>query len=242
MGAAAYAQEKIGRVLRHVSVPVLAVQVRLTRHRDPVEPIIAQANVDMNGRAVRVQVAASSTREAVDLLEARLRARLDHLARHHEAVRCARPDCGPATWQHGRAARTPLPYFPRPVEQREVVRHKSFALTGETCDEAAFDMELMDHDFHLFTEHGSGIDSVLYRADGEFLLAQLEPRSDTVTRGALPVTVSPLPAPTLTVDGAIERLELTGVPFVFFRDPNLRRGCVLYHRYDGHYGLITPTV
>ncbi|MGF6887446.1 hypothetical protein ABIA39_005955 [Nocardia sp. GAS34] len=32
-----------------------------------------------------------------------------------------------------------------------------------------------------------------------------------------------------------------GWPFVFFRDPACHRGCVLYHRYDGHYGLLTPS-
>jgi hypothetical protein len=52
--------------------------------------------------------------------------------------------------------------------------------------------------------------------------------------------VSPVPAPCLAVSEAIERLELAGQPFVFFIDPDTERGTVLYHRYDGHYGLITP--
>jgi hypothetical protein len=39
---------------------------------------------------------------------------------------------------------------------------------------------------------------------------------------------------------AIDRLELSGEPFAFFRDPGSGRGHVVYHRYDGHYGLITP--
>lgn len=29
-------------------------------------------------------------------------------------------------------------------------------------------------------------------------------------------------------------------PFVFYLDRERRRGALLYHRYDGHYGLITP--
>ncbi|MEU8511076.1 sigma 54 modulation/S30EA ribosomal C-terminal domain-containing protein [Kitasatospora sp. NPDC048722] len=29
--------------------------------------------------------------------------------------------------------------------------------------------------------------------------------------------------------------------FVFFTDAATGRGNVLYHRYDGHYGLVTPT-
>jgi hypothetical protein len=33
---------------------------------------------------------------------------------------------------------------------------------------------------------------------------------------------------------------LLGVPFPFFVDAARSRGSVVYHRYDGHYGLITP--
>ncbi|MBO1414556.1 sigma 54 modulation/S30EA ribosomal C-terminal domain-containing protein, partial [Streptomyces sp. FH025] len=29
-------------------------------------------------------------------------------------------------------------------------------------------------------------------------------------------------------------------PFVFYTDTSTGRGNVLYRRYDGHYGLITP--
>jgi hypothetical protein len=38
----------------------------------------------------------------------------------------------------------------------------------------------------------------------------------------------------------MQHLELMGWPFVFFRDPTTGRGSVLYHRYDGHYGLLVP--
>ena len=37
------------------------------------------------------------------------------------------------------------------------------------------------------------------------------------------------------------RLEADGEPFVFYRDSETSEGRVLYHRYDGHYGLITLT-
>jgi ribosome-associated translation inhibitor RaiA len=241
-GAADYVRDKIGHALRYASEPVLSVRVHLSGHRDPAveKPIVAQANVDFDGRSVRVQVAAASTREAIDLLAARLTARLERFARHWEAIRGGQPGLGPHEWRHGDVQRTPLPYFPRSAEQRELVHRKSFALADETCDEAAFDLETMDYDFHLFTESGSGTDSVLYRTDSGYRLAQVVSQPDLVTGGAVPVTVSPVPAPVLDVDDAIARLELTGWPFVFFRDRAGQRGCVLYHRYDGHYGLITP--
>ncbi|WP_330178588.1 HPF/RaiA family ribosome-associated protein [Nocardia sp. NBC_01503] len=243
-GGADYAREKIGHALDFAPEPVLSARVRLTGHRDPAaaNPITAQANVNMEGRGVRVQIAAATTREAIDLLEARLEERFERLTRHWEAIRGRHSAPSPHEWRHDAPPRTPLPYFPRAAEQREVLRHKTYALRDETCEEAAFDMELMDYDFHLFTESGSRGDSVLYRRDGEYRLAQVDPRPDAVIRGSVPITISPAVAPVTNVDGAIARLELTGLPFVFFRDQDRGRGCVLYHRYDGHYGLLTPAM
>ena len=39
---------------------------------------------------------------------------------------------------------------------------------------------------------------------------------------------------------AVERLDVDVEPFVFFVEPESGRGNVVYRRYDGHYGLITP--
>ena len=240
-GAADYAREKIGHALTFAPEPIVSARVRLSERADPAatKPSIAQANVNVNGHGIRVQVTADTVREAIDLLEARLTERFERLARHWEGIRGQQPKPGPHEWRHDAPPRTPLPYFPRPAEEREVVRHKSYALTDETCDEAALDMEMMDYDFHLFTESGSGVDSVLYRSGDGYRLAQVDPRPDTVTRGSVPITLSPAPPPVTTTTGAIERLDLTGWPFVFFDDQDRHRGCILYHRYDGHYGLLT---
>ena len=36
------------------------------------------------------------------------------------------------------------------------------------------------------------------------------------------------------------RLETAGQSFLFFVNAGTGRGNLLYHRYDGNYGLITP--
>jgi hypothetical protein len=46
--------------------------------------------------------------------------------------------------------------------------------------------------------------------------------------------------PELTLAEAEERLDTSNEPFVFFVHPDTHRGNVVYRRYDGHYGLITP--
>ncbi|UXA08343.1 sigma 54 modulation/S30EA ribosomal C-terminal domain-containing protein [Mycobacterium sp. SMC-2] len=240
--AAEYARSKIGEVTRYASRPVLHARVRLTRHRDPAvqRPVVAQANLDVDGRPVRAQVQADTVREAVDLLAARLRRRLDRAAEHWEARRGEVP--AGDEWRHeSQPARRPN-YFPRPADQRRITRRKSFSMAPCTLDDAAREMELLDYDFHLFTEKGTGTAGVLYRGGPTgYRLALAAPAlADRVSRHALPVTVSQQPLPCLTEAGAASRLGILGLPFLFFIHADYGCASVLYHRYDGHYGLITP--
>lgn len=241
---ARYAQTRINAVLHYARDPVLFVRVKLTRLADPAlaRPAVAQVNLDLNGRLIRAQVARPTMQEAADELHDRLRDRLQRAAGDWEAIRGGRPSDEQHEWRHTNAPTDRPPYFPRPAEDRQLVRRKAFGLARMTVDECAADLQTLDYSFHLFTEDGSGIDSVLYRADddGAYRLTQLHPCPDQVTVGRTPFTLSPHRAPRLTVDEAKDRLALTGWPFVFFRDATTERGCVLYHRYDGHYGLITP--
>jgi Sigma 54 modulation/S30EA ribosomal protein C terminus len=102
-------------------------------------------------------------------------------------------------------------------------------------------MELLDYDFHLFTEKGTKQASVLYRTEpAGYRLAQVKPMPDKLARHGLQLSVSPHPAPVITVQDAKQRLILLGLPFLFFIDADQGRADVLYHRYDGHYGLICP--
>lgn len=239
-----YARSKIGGLGRFSHQPVLLARVKLTKLPDPAleRPIIAQANIDLNGRPVRVQVAAGTAREAVDRLEARLRRRLERVAANRFARRGSRPLTAGHGWRH-RSEPTHRPgYFPRPVEERRIIRRKSFTLGTRTVDEAAEEMDLLDYDFHLFSERGTGQDSLLYRVRPTgYRLAQVTPvPKSRLAAFELPVTLSTQPAPRLTAAQAAERLGLLGLPFVFFVDAQSKRGNVVYHRYDGHYGLITP--
>jgi hypothetical protein len=101
-------------------------------------------------------------------------------------------------------------------------------------------MRQLDYDFHLFTDSATGQDSVLYRVAGGHRLALVDPQAHRFGPIAVPLTVSATPAPRLTPHQAIGRLEAMGWPFAFFADVMTGRGCLVYHRYDGHYGLITP--
>lgn len=242
--AAEEARRRVGTILEHLRQPVLSARVRVTRHGDPAvpRPVTAQANVDVNGQLVRCQVEAETVSEALTSLEGTLRRNAERVAARWKDRADRRPTAGPHEWRHiDQPSRRPS-YFPRPPEDRRIVRHKAFGLSVCTVDEAAFDMDALDYDFHLFTELGSGQDSVLYRAGPTgYRLAQLAPKPGEVAPGALPLTISEQPAAVLTTVEAVNRLNLSGQPFLFFRQPDgHRRGRMLYRRYDGHYGLITP--
>lgn len=235
-----YAATKIGRVARYAHQPVLEVSVVLTLAEDPARerPATAEASLDVNGTQVRAKMSAPQMGEAIDLLEDRLRR---NLVQHEDRIRTRHRWIGLPDEHEWRRGDLPTPRggetFPRPPEERQVIRRKTFALAPITVDEAAYEMDLLGHDFYLFIEVVSGADAVVRRDEeggyvvhGE-VLAQPHPSGKVTYDG---------PAAVLTDEEARTRLEVGGEPFVFYVEPASRRGRVLYLRYDGHYGLITP--
>lgn len=240
-GVDEYAQAKIGGLARLARRSVTRARVRLSRHHDPAvaQPVIAQANLEVGGRPVRAQVTAASAREAVDALELRLRRRLEHLNGRWEARKG--PDAAPP-WRHDeRRGRGPQAAT-GPAPDPRIVRRKSYAMAPCTLDEAVTEMELLDYDFHLFTESGSGTAAVVYREGVDGYRAALVAPSvaDAVAPHQGRVTISTQPLPCLREQDALERLALLDRPFLFFVDAAQGRAGVLYRRYDGDYGFITP--
>lgn len=237
-----YAREKLSKVLADIGRPVLHAAVRLELSRDPSleRPATAKAVVDVDGHPVRTKLQAREVTEAVDLLEVRLRGRLEQLAEHRQALRRRGPTSPEGQWRRGDAPTARPPYLPVPAEEREIVRRKTFAPATSTIDEAIFDMESLDHDFFLFTDATSGHDAVVTRREDGTYGLQLRDGGEPSEPTAVALEVQPDPAPRAGVDEAREQLDLSGAPWLFFVDPAHDRGQVLYRRYDGHYGLITP--
>jgi ribosome-associated translation inhibitor RaiA len=250
---AEYARSQISQLGQYLDEPVFHTRVRLTHEPNPAvgRPVRAQGNVTLKGRMVRAQVAGRSATEAVDLLGDRLKRGLERHARNWQAFRGTKPE--PPTvdaslrtlqdeheWRHQTPPADRPPYYPRPVEDRQVIRHKSFTPKRVTADEAAWEMDQLDYDFHLFTDAETARDAVIFR-DGPtgYQLARVN-GGPSPSKGDTAVTLSPQPVPRLSLDEARSHLELGGLPFVFFTDRGSDRGALLYHRYDGHYGLITP--
>lgn len=235
--AAARARDKVLDLADRARGTVSSATVRLS---EPFEqagaqagrPAVAQVNLTVNGRPLRVQIAATTLGEALELAATRLRelmAAVDPLDRHGVPPPQAQP----------------RPDWRRPdirSSERKVVRRKIYPLMVQTPDEAAATMETRDYDFHLFTDAGSGTDSVIYRGppDG-YLFAQVDPGTPARRPTRIPLTVNAIPAPRISLSQARKELATLEAPFLFFTDEATGRGNVLYRRYDGDFGLILPT-
>jgi ribosomal subunit interface protein len=238
-----YAEDKVTRLARFAPRPILYARATLSEASNPAveRRAVAEATLDVSGRVVRAHVAARQMREAVDLLEERLRRRLQELAENYASRRREDGIAEPGEWRHGDLPTARPDFFPRPIDERELVVHKTFADGPATPEEAALDMRLLDFDFYLFTNAATREDNLLYRREGGGLgWIQQTPGADDGARYAIDLRSDPVPVPAIAVAEAIERLDAGGEPFVFFTSRDTGRGNVLYRRYDGHYGLITP--
>jgi hypothetical protein len=241
-GAASFAVREVSSLLRMAPEPVLFARVALIMAADPAveRPATVQLNIDLNGRLIRAQAAGETMREAIHHACDRLRIRIERAARNWAAIRGGQPVSGSCEWRHRSRPSRQLPYFPRPPEVRTVMRRRSYAVAHETPDEAVADAELLDYDFHLFTEKSTGDDSVIYRFGDGYRLALAHARTHRLGPADRSITVSKAPAPRLSAAEAIARLEAAGQPFLFFVNTETGRGNLIYHRLDGHYGLICP--
>ncbi len=244
-----YARDKVAHVAERVGHPVRFARVKMTRAESPGfdRPAMVEATLEFDYLQARAHASANTFAEAVDQVAQRLSVRIEH-QRERRDRRTTAQAAVPGSWRHGNLARPTTPYFERPHAEREIVRHKSFAAGEMTVDEAAWDMTALDYDFFLFVDLDTGQDSLLEVADepldiesgASLRFRQVEPAHDQLGPMVNEVEMVDAPVPTMTVDEAVAMLNPGGQPRLFFRNADTRRGNVIYRRYDGHYGLITP--
>ncbi len=242
-----YATDKLTGIISGVETQVLFAEARLTQEPDPARqrPSVAEVVLDLNGQPVRAHVASHDMHAAIDLLVDRLRRRIERYA-HVRDDRRARArlhhEHDENEWKHGDLPSQRPEHFARPTDERQLVRRKTYATGEMTPDEAADALDLLGHDFFLFTNLHTGTDAVLSYTDDDGLeLADASGRDDAIGPDTVaPMRLAKLAPPRCTTAEATEQLDLDIVPFVFFVDEDNGRGSVVYHRYDGHYGLITP--
>jgi hypothetical protein len=221
-------------------------RIRVTRVVDGpmTNVLVIQGNVNIGDLRLRVQTDSGQADDATVLIRRRMSERLTRLVADdssgYRGITAGTPHTwlAPRDFGSGAACRWRGDTYP------VIRRCKGVGLRRETVDDAAFFMDAMDYDFHLFSCLDTGQDSVVYRCGPTgYKVALLSLVDGPPRRRHLPVTICPRPAPTLTRDQAVARLCQTEMPFVFFSDTEAAQptGAVLYQRYDGQYGLLTQT-
>jgi hypothetical protein len=201
---------------------------------------VAQVNVEVQGRLVRRQVAAPSAAQAIDQVTASLPPAL-HRLHTHLTRPAGPPEFSADEWQQRRLPRT-IPTYARPRRQpRRLVRHKAFPLATQDPASAALTMDLRDYDFYLFANDHDGRDSVVYRAAMPgYRMSTVNGTTEIDRPTGSPVEFDSDPLPLLSLPEAIRRLDAGGRAFFVFAGAVHRRAEILYRRYDGHLGLVTP--
>ncbi len=237
----AYARRKILAAAQASQAPVRFGRVKITHEPNPsiARPAIVTATLDVDGHPVRAQSAGRTTMEAVDILEERLRRQL--VDAHHRLAflrRRRRAGTTAGEWRHGGIPSDRPEHFPRVPEERNVLRRKAFSLGRRSPEDAVVEMEMLDHDFHLFVDIGTGRDASVRRMlDGTYELSRASGDHEDAAE-VWEIGVGP-PPQAMTLEAAVDRLNITNDPFLFFMDVETLRGAVLYRRYDGHYGVVT---
>lgn len=236
----AYAKRKVHAAARAAPARVLfgRVKIRHEPHRSIEQPMVVAASLDVDGHVVRAHAAGQTATEAVDLLEERLRRQL--VDAHQRIAFLRRRDTGvaaPGEWRHGDESTVRPGFLSRPPGEREVIRRKTFSLDRCAPEDAIVQMEMLDHDFHLFVDSATGCDAIVRRLpDGAYELSRATGDGDE-PQDIIGLRRGPIP-PAQTLESAVERSDDTNEPFLFFVDVGTSRGTVLYRRTDGHYGIV----
>ena len=99
---------------------------------------------------------------------------------------------------------------------------------------------MLDHRFFLFTDADSGADAIVFETEDGVAVRTLTGEEIPAADSIPGLAFESRPAQVMSDEEAATRLDVSGAPFIFFRQSGSDRVAVLYRRYDGHYGLIEP--
>jgi putative sigma-54 modulation protein len=170
-----YAWEKVERVARFFDDERTAsraeVELVHERNRAVSEPEVAEATLFINGSVLKASEASEDMYASIDGMS-------DKLERQVKRFRGRQID----RWQ-GQLKNTPdsplevaQPYVVEEEEEEieaRIVRTKQFQMKPMGAEEAVLQLELLDHDFYVFTSADTGDINVVYRRrDGNYGLIE----------------------------------------------------------------------
>ena len=169
----AHAAEKLPKVERF-DHRIIRVEVEVCEEHNPRQSDVkerVEVTCVSKGPAIRAEAAAADLYAALDMALDRLAGRLRRAAdkRHGHNSHARTPASNVSADGHVPADSADVDAYADTVAFREpgrIVRDKTFASEPMTVDQALHQMELVGHDFYLFTDADTGLASVVYRRKG----------------------------------------------------------------------------
>jgi len=159
-----YAEEKIGRVAKVLDSMIMSAEVELFTERNPSieNGQVAEVTVYTKGPVIRAKEAASDMYAAIDLVSEKLESQLrKYKTKLVDKRRTAAPQ--------------PMVEPEPEPESPSIVKTKVLEVKPMSPEEAILQLELLGHDFFVFSSAETEEISVLYRRnDGDYGL--IEPR------------------------------------------------------------------
>lgn len=166
-----YALEKIERVSKFFDDERSdsRAEVELTHERNPsvTDSEVAEATLFINGVVLKAREASEDMYASID----RMSDKLERQVRRYRGRQIDR-------WHGQKAKAAAVPEPTAAVEEEEdiearIVRTKQFQMKPMGAEEAVLQMELLDHDFFVFTSADTGDINVVYRRrDGNYGLIE----------------------------------------------------------------------
>jgi putative sigma-54 modulation protein len=160
-----YAEEKLGRLERQLADPT-QVELELAVEQNPAIAAnhVAEATIWTKGPTLRARESSSAFEASIDQI-------VDKLERQVKRYREKR-----SRREAGRRANgipSDEPHFTAEQLERMIVKSKQFDLQPLTPDEATLELELIGHDFFVFSNVDTGRTNVVYRRrDGAYGLIE----------------------------------------------------------------------
>ncbi len=169
----AYAEDKIGGSVEQLDVGAIACEIVLYREKNPANPnpAICEVTVLMKGHVARVEESEQDMFAAIDVAAAKIARQLRKFKTRVRSKRTKKSEQDVALRSEAAHPETELDLdaLMDELAEDEVVRRKQIAYTPLTEEEALVQIDLIGHDFFVFTDRDSGSVHVIYRrSDGGY--------------------------------------------------------------------------
>lgn len=153
-----YAEKRLSKIEKYIKQDPLTCQVTFSLQR---AKYVVEVTIPLNGYLLRAEESAGDAFSSVDLVFEKIEKQIE---KYRTKLSRRQREAEPSV--QGEAEEP---------EQGKIVRVKRFAIKPMTPEEAAMQMDLLGHDFFVFSNSDNGSINVIYRRkDGNYGLIEPE--------------------------------------------------------------------